>query len=51
MLCYDRINGSFILKLKEKEGDPMAAIDMYLKSNMPSRAAKVLIEHDVRTNY
>jgi intraflagellar transport protein 172 len=33
-------------QIKEKEGDYMAAVDLYLKGNLPVRAARVVTEHN-----
>uniref|UniRef100_A0A7E4USX7 WD_REPEATS_REGION domain-containing protein n=1 Tax=Panagrellus redivivus TaxID=6233 RepID=A0A7E4USX7_PANRE len=37
-------------EIKEKEGDPMAAIDLFLKSNQPAHAARILLENDRLAN-
>lgn len=34
-------------ELKEKEGDDMAAINLYMKAGMPARAARVVTSRDV----
>lgn len=49
--CYFQIvsrHSVWLFQLKEKEGDHMAAIDLYLKANLPSRAAKVVTSNEVR---
>lgn len=35
-------------EIKEKEGDYLAAIDLYLKANLPAKAARVVTEQEVR---
>ena len=35
-------------ELKEKEGDHMAAINLYMKAGMPAQAARVITERPVR---
>lgn len=36
-------------ELKEREGDDIAAINLYMKAGMPARAAKVITGRDVRS--
>jgi len=34
-------------ELKEREGDYMAAINLYMKAGMPARAARLVANHEV----
>lgn len=42
---YDTGQEEKAAEIKEKEGDPNAAIDLYLKSNQPSHAARILLDN------
>lgn len=43
---YDTGQEEKAAEIKEKEGDPMAAIDLFLKSNQPGPAARILLENE-----
>ena len=43
---YDTGQEEKAAEIKEREGDPMAAIDLYLKSNQPANAAKILLKNE-----
>ncbi|KAE9551982.1 hypothetical protein FO519_004806 [Halicephalobus sp. NKZ332] len=47
---YDTGQEEKAAEIKEKEGDPMSAVDLFLKSNQPAHAARILLDNEKYCN-